>query len=32
MPPVTFSYQPLPVFEPFHASPARTRLIVGGYG
>ncbi len=29
---VAFEYQPLPVFRPFHASPALDRLIVGGYG
>ncbi len=29
---VTFEYRPLPIFEAFHVSEERTRLIVGGYG
>lgn len=31
MPPIAFDYQPLPTMRGFHASNARTRLIVGGY-
>jgi PBSX family phage terminase large subunit len=32
MTPVTFDYTPLPVFESFHASTEKDRLVVGGYG